>query len=196
MIHTVKGFHLINKAEVDVFSGTLLLSYDPTDIGNEISGSSAFSQSSLHIWKFTVRVLLKPGLENFEYYFTSLWDKCNCEVVWTFFGISFLWDCNENWPFPVLWSLLSFPNSLTDRVQSTAGILSSWDYPDRNTGMVCHFLLQGIFPTRGLNSCLLTWLADSLPPSYLGKPHSTEVILINSVYLMWLLYNWPYTIVS
>ena len=107
------------------FSGTLLLFYDPTDVGNEISSSSAFSQSSLHIWKFTVHVLLKPGLENFEHYFTSLWDKGNCEVVWTFFGISFLWDCNENWPFPVLWPLLSFPNSLAYRVQSAAGILSS-----------------------------------------------------------------------
>ena len=50
----------------------------------------------------TVYVLLKPGLENFEHYFTSVWDKCNCAVVWAFFGIAFLWDWNENWPFPVL----------------------------------------------------------------------------------------------
>ena len=70
-------------------------------------------------------VLLKTGLENFEHYFASVWNECNCEVVWTFFGISFLWDCNENWPFPVLWPLLSFPNSLAYRVQSAAGILSS-----------------------------------------------------------------------
>ena len=54
-----------------------------------------------------VLVLLKPDLENFEHYFTSVWDECNCVVVWAFFGISFLWDCNENWPFPVLWPLLS-----------------------------------------------------------------------------------------
>ena len=72
VIHTVKGFHVINKAEVDVFSGTLLIFYDSMDVGNEISGSSAFSQSSLHIWKFTGHVLLKPGLENFQHYFTSL----------------------------------------------------------------------------------------------------------------------------
>ena len=57
-----------------------------------------------------VHILLKPGLENFEHHFTSMWDKCNCAVVWAFFGIAFLWDWNEYWPFPVLWSLLSFPN--------------------------------------------------------------------------------------
>ena len=72
VIHKFKGFHVINKAEVDAFPGTLLIFYDSTDVGNEISGSSAFSQPSLHIWKFTVHVLLKPGLENFEHYFTSL----------------------------------------------------------------------------------------------------------------------------
>ena len=93
----------------------LELSYffnDPTDVGNLISGSSAFSKSNLNIWKFTVHVLLKPGLENFEHYFTSMWDECNCVVVWAFFGIAFLWDWNETWPFPVPWSLLNFPNLL------------------------------------------------------------------------------------
>ena len=62
----------------------------------------------LNIWKFMIHVLLKPGLENFEHYFTSVWDECNCVVVWAFFGIAFLWDWNENWLFPVLWPLLSF----------------------------------------------------------------------------------------
>ena len=71
-----------------------------------------FSKSSLNMWKFMVHVLLKPGLENFEHYFASMWDECNCAIVWTFFGIAFLWDWNENWPFPVLWPLLSFPNWL------------------------------------------------------------------------------------
>ena len=72
---------------------------DPADVGNLISGSSAFSKTSLNMWKFMVHVLLKPGLENFEYYFTSMWDECNCAVVWAFFGIAFLWDWNENWRF-------------------------------------------------------------------------------------------------
>ena len=92
------------------FSGTLLLFDDPADVGNLISGSSAFSKTSLNIWKFTAYVLLKPGLENFEHYFASLWDECNFLEVWAFFGIAILWDWNENGPFPVLWALLSFPN--------------------------------------------------------------------------------------
>ena len=112
VIHTVKGFGVVNKAEVDVFLELSCFFNDPMDVGNLMSGSSAFSKSSLNIWKFTVHVLLKPGLENFEHYFTSMWDECNCAVVWSFFGIAFLWDWNENWPFPVLWPLLSFPNLL------------------------------------------------------------------------------------
>ena len=71
MIHTVKDFDVVNKAEVDVFLGTLIFD-DPTDVGNLISGSSAFSRTSLDIWKFMVHVLLKPGLENFEDYFASM----------------------------------------------------------------------------------------------------------------------------
>ena len=77
---------------------------------NLISDSSAFSKSSLNIWKFSVHVLSKTCLENFEHYFASMWDEYNSVVVWTFFGIAFLWDWNENWPFLVLWPLLSFPN--------------------------------------------------------------------------------------
>ena len=72
VIYTVKGFGVINKAEVDVFLELSCFFYNPMDVGNLISGSSAFSKSSLNIWKFTVHVLLKPGLENFEHYFTSL----------------------------------------------------------------------------------------------------------------------------
>ena len=96
---------------------------DPADVGNFISGSSAFSKSSLNIWKFMVHILLKPGLEIFEHYFTSMWDECNCAVVWAFFGIGFLWDWNENWPFPVLWPLLSSPNLLAYRVQHFHSII-------------------------------------------------------------------------
>ena len=66
---------------------------------------------------------LKPGLENFEYYFTSVWDECNCVVVWAFFGIAFLRDWSENWPFPVLWPLLSFPNLLAYWVQHFHSII-------------------------------------------------------------------------
>ena len=109
VIHTVKGFGIVNKAEVDVFLKLSCLFCDPAD-GNMIFGSSAFSKLSLNIWKLTIHILLKPGLEKFEHYFASMWDECNFAVVWTIFGITFLWDWNENWPFPVLWPLLSFPN--------------------------------------------------------------------------------------
>ena len=112
VIHTVKGFGIVSKAEIDVFPELTCCFDDPADVGNLISGSSAFSKSSLNLWKFMVHVLLKPGLENFEHYFTSVWDECNCAVVWAFFGIAFLWYWNENWSFPVLWPLLSFPNLL------------------------------------------------------------------------------------
>ena len=111
VIHTVKDFGVVNKAEVGIFLELSCFFDDPMDVGNLNSGSSAFSKSSLNIWKFMVqRLLLKPGLESFEDYFTSVWDECNCAVVWAFFGISFLWYWNENWPFLVLWPLLSFPS--------------------------------------------------------------------------------------
>ena len=107
-----QDFGIVNKAEVGFFLKLSCFFDDSTDVGNLISGSSAFSKSCLNIWKFTIYLLLKPGLENFEHYFASTWDECNCAVVWTFSGIAFLWDWNENWPFPVLWTLLSFPNLL------------------------------------------------------------------------------------
>src|SRR5574337_161275 len=72
MIHTVKGFGIVNKAEIDVFLELSCFFDDPADVGNLISGSSAFSKTSLNIWKFTVHIMFKPGLENFEYYFTSV----------------------------------------------------------------------------------------------------------------------------
>ena len=110
VIHLVKGFGIVNKAEIDVFLKFFCFLYDPTDVGNLISGSSAFSKYSLNIWKFSIHILLEPCLENFKHYFASMWNECSCAVVWTFLGIAFLWDWNENWPFPILWPLLSFPN--------------------------------------------------------------------------------------
>ena len=90
VIHTVKGFGIVSKAEIDICLGLSCFFDDPKDVGNLISGSSAFSKTSLNIWNFTVHILLKPGLENFEHYFTSVFDECNCVVV------AFLWDWNEN----------------------------------------------------------------------------------------------------
>ena len=78
--------------------------------------SSAFSKTNLNIWKFMIHVLLKSALENFEHYFTRVWDECNCAVVWAFFGIAFLQNWNENWPFssPVVTAEFSkFANTLS-----------------------------------------------------------------------------------
>ena len=111
-IHTIKEFSVLNEAKVYVFLEFPCFLCDPVDDGNLISGSSAFSKSSLNIWKFSVHVLLKPSLKKFEHYLTNMRNEYNCEVVWTFFGIALPWDWNENQPFPVLWPLLSFPNLL------------------------------------------------------------------------------------
>ena len=108
LIHTVKGFGIVNKAEIDVFQELSCIFYEPTDVGNLISGSFTFSKSSLNIWKFSVHELLKPGLENFEHYFASVWDECNCAVVLhslalPFFGIGVKTDlfhsCGHYWVF-------------------------------------------------------------------------------------------------
>ena len=121
--HTVNCFGIINKAKVDFFLELSCFFDDPADVGSLVSGSSVFSKSNLNIWKFTVHILLKSGLENFEHYFASMWDECNCVVVRAFFGMAFLWDWNENWPFPVLWPLLSFSNLLAYWVQHFHSII-------------------------------------------------------------------------
>ena len=109
VIHRVKGFGIVNKAEVGVFLEVSCFFSDPMDVGNLIS---AFSKSNLNIWKFSVPVLLKPSLENFEHYFASVRDECNCAIVWTFFGIAFLWiqiktdlsqSCGHCWVFQICW---------------------------------------------------------------------------------------------
>ena len=81
VIHIIKGLGIVNKAEVDVFQELSCLFNDPTDAGNLTSGSSGFSKSSLNICNFSVHILLKPSLENFEHYFASVLDECNCAVV-------------------------------------------------------------------------------------------------------------------
>ena len=126
VIHTVKDFSIVNEAEVDVgffFFEFPCFYYDPKDAGSLISGSSTFFKSSLYIWKFSVLVLLKPILKDFERYLASMWNERNCMVVWTFFGIAFCWDWNENWLFPVLWPLWNFPNLLAYWVQHFISII-------------------------------------------------------------------------
>ena len=114
VIHTVKGFGLVNKAEVDVFLEPFCFFNDPTDVGNLISVSSAFSNSSLNMWKVSFHVLLKPGLENSEHYFASVWDECNCvffehSLALPFFGIGMKTDlfqsCGHCWVFQICWHI-------------------------------------------------------------------------------------------
>ena len=117
VIHTVKGFGLVNKAEADVFLQLSCFFSESADVGNLISGSSAFSKTSLNIRKFTVHILLKPGLENFEHYFTSMWDECNCAVVWAFF-----WHC---FSLGLEWKLTFSSPVATAEFSQFAGILSA-----------------------------------------------------------------------
>ena len=84
---------------MDVFLEFPCFSYDPTDVASLISGSPPFSKFSLCLWKFLVHILLRPNLKDFEHYLASMWNQCNCAVVWIFFGIALLWDWNQNWPF-------------------------------------------------------------------------------------------------
>ena len=83
--------------------------YDPIDVGNLISCSSAFSKSNLYIWKFSAHVLLKPSLENFEHDFASMWIECNCAIVWTFLGVGMKTDlfqsCGHFWVFQICWHI-------------------------------------------------------------------------------------------
>ena len=103
VLHIVKGFSIINKAEVDVFLELSCFFCDSVDVGNLISGSSAFSKSSLYIWKFLVYLPLKPNLKDFEHYLDSTWNEHNCMAVWTFFEIVLLWDWNDFFQFYVHW---------------------------------------------------------------------------------------------
>ena len=100
------------------------------DVDNLISGSSAFSKSSLNIWKFLVHILLKLSLNDFEHYFASVWDDCNCTVVWTIFGVAFLWDWDENWPFLALWPLLSLQIWNTECSTLRASSFRIWNSSD------------------------------------------------------------------
>ena len=112
VIYTVKGFSVVNENRSRCFSGILSLFLWSNRCWQYDLYSSAFPKSSLYIWNFSVHMLLKSSLKDFEHYFASMWNECNHVVIWTFFGIALLWDWNANWPFPVLWPLLSFPNLL------------------------------------------------------------------------------------
>ena len=115
VIHTVKGFGIVNKAEVDAFLELLLFRWSNGCWQFDLC-SSAFSKTSLNIWKFLAHILLKPGLENFEHYFISVWDECNCKVV------SILWPCLS---LGLEWKLTFSSPVATAEFSKFAGILSA-----------------------------------------------------------------------
>ena len=117
---------------------------DPVDVGNLISGSSAFSKTSLNNCKFMVHILLKPGLENFQ--FNSVQSLSHVQLFVT-------------------------PRTVTR-------LLCPWGFSGKNTRVVCHFFLQGIFPDQGSNLHLLHWQGDSLPLSHMGSSWSLSVALL------------------
>ena len=112
VIHTIKGFSIVNEAEVDVFLKISYFFFGPLDVDNLISGSSAFSKSSLNIWKFLVHVPLRLSSKDFEHYLASMWSECNCLVVWTLFDTALLGtgmktdlfqSCGHCWVFQICW---------------------------------------------------------------------------------------------
>ena len=122
------------------------------DVGNLISGSFAFSKSNLYIWKSSVHMLLK----DFEHNFASMWNECNWNVIWIFFGIAFLWDWNETWPFPGLWPLLSFPNLLHTECRTL--IASSF-----STISYSYMGFPGAVSGKLIQARILEWVAIPAP---------------------------------
>ena len=108
MIHTVKGFSVVNETEVDIFLKFPCFLNDPVNVGNLISGSFSFSKPNLGIWKF---------LQDFKYDLTSMGDECNCSMASTFFGTTLLGNWDEDWSFPILWPLLGLPDLLAYWIQ-------------------------------------------------------------------------------
>ena len=129
----------------------------------------AFSKSSLYIWKFSVHILLKPSLKEFEHYLASMWNKCNRAVVWTFFDIALLWDWNEKWSFPVLWPLLSFPNLLAYWVQHFNSIFRIWNSSARIPSPPLALFVVNLPKAHLTSRCRYLALADwSHHHGYLG----------------------------
>ena len=165
VVYTVKGFVIVNKTEVDVLLELSCFFDDPTDVGNLISGSSTYSKSSLNIWKFMVHVLLKPGLDNFEYYFTSMWDVQLCG------SLSILWHCLS---LGLEWKLTFSSPVATAEFSKFPGIL--------NVALSQHHLL-GFEIARIPSPPLSVFILGSWVSSYWGHGvvifHHLELFLIH-----------------
>ena len=129
MIHTIKGFSVVNEAEIDIFLEFPCFFLDPLDVGNLISGSSPFSKCSLYIWNFSVHIPLKPSLKDFEHYLASMWNEHNYADIFI--------HMHESSMYMLLLSHFS-----RVRLCATPRLPRPWDSPGKNTGVGCHFLLQ------------------------------------------------------
>ena len=112
MIHTVKGFRVVDETEIDVLLKFPCFCYNSVNVGNLIPSSSSFSKPSLDIWNFLVHIMLKPSLQDFKHDLTTMGDETNCPMVSMFFGTILLGNWDEDGPFPILWPLLGFPDLL------------------------------------------------------------------------------------
>ena len=182
MIHTLKRFDIVSKAEIDVFLEFPCFLCDPVDVGSLISGSSVFSKPSLYIWKFSVHVLLKPSFKDFEYNLAIMWNECNC-LVWTFFGIEMKTDlfqsCGHCWVFQICWHIeCSTWAAASFRISnSSAGIpsppLTSFVVMLPKAHFTSHCRMSG-------SRWVLTppWLSGSWRPSlYSSSVHSRHLFL-------------------
>ena len=164
VIHTIKGFGIVNKAEIDVFLELSCFFDDPADVGNLISGSSAFSKTSLNIWKFMVHILLKPGLEHFEHYFTSMWAYLTNKFNKAVHGFSLVMMQRAGATLGVVLRLQKVELRLQEVQREGSAVAAPGLWSTGSTAMA-HGLgcsvARGIFPDQGLNPCPLHWQAGS-----------------------------------
>ena len=168
--------------------------YDRVDVGSLISGSSAFSKSSLYIWTFSVHILLKPSLENFEHYLISMWNECNSlvlNILWLYPSLGW----NENWPFPVLGPLPSF--QICWHIECSTLAAASFRIWNSSARILSPplALFVAMFPSAYLTShsrmpgsrwvTTPLWLSGSLRPYlYSSSVYSCHLFLISSAYVM------------
>ena len=161
---TVKGFGIVDKTEVDVFLELSCFFDNPTDVGNLISGSSAFSKTSLNIWKFMVHILLKPGLEHFEHYFTSMWAYLTNKFNKAVHGFSLVMMQRAGATLGVVLRLQKVELRLQEVQREGSAVAAPGLWSTGSTAMA-HGLgcsvARGIFPDQGLNPCPLHWQAGS-----------------------------------
>ena len=168
--------------------------YDPANVGNWIAGSSVFSKPSLNIWKFSMHVMLKLNMHDFEHNLTGMGDECNCPVVWTFFSTAILGKWDEDWPFSVQWPLLYFPNLLTYWVQHFDSIPcfkilnSSAGIPLPSLALLTAMLHKAHSTSHSRMSgsgwvTIPSWLSGSLRSFLYSSLYSFHLSWISSVYI-------------